>query len=102
MKRKWVIALFIFFLVMPVLRPMNACAGGAGGEPLMSDSVGWGIVGAMVLVGMYAVYKMKQEPPAAQEKLKEKDKEKEKADSRTETLVSERVMPNGDVIVAKW
>lgn len=98
MKRNLVIALLIFSLIIPYLTPQIAYAGGAGGEPLMSDEVGWGIVGAMVIVGIYFVYKIKQVTPT------DREKPKEMAENFTpvKTDTSNIVAPCGELIIAKW
>ena len=67
---------------------------GSGGEPLISDSVGWGIVGAMVIVGIYFVYKVKQDTSSDKETLKDK------AENLTDA--SNIVTPRGDLSVMNW
>ncbi|MDP2643767.1 MAG: hypothetical protein Q8P24_02400 [Desulfobacterales bacterium] len=98
MIKKIVIALFITSLIFSYSTPKVAYAGGAGGEPLMSDSVGWGIVGAMAIAGVYFVYMTKQEMPP------DREKPEEKAENLTpvKTDGANLVAPRGDLVVAKW
>ncbi len=55
--RKVVVVLIVAALLVSCPVPWEAFAGGSGSEPLMSDAVGWGIVAALIVVGLYGVYK---------------------------------------------
>ncbi|MBN2845714.1 MAG: hypothetical protein JXQ25_07005 [Deltaproteobacteria bacterium] len=95
MLRTLVIAIVVFALMIPHVSRSVAYAGGAGGEPLISDAVGWGIVGALVIVGIYFVYKTKQE--TSPEKESTKDQSESLTPVKTEALTSPE-----QVIIAKW
>jgi uncharacterized membrane protein len=98
MIRKFVIIFLIFSLIITYVAPHVAYAGGSGGEPLMSDSVGWGIVGVMVIVGIYVVYMAKQETSSNKENSKDKAENVNRVKSDTSNIVT----PYGDFIIAKW
>jgi hypothetical protein len=98
MARKWVISVFILSLLFSPMAPPAAWAGGSGGEPLISDAVGWGIVGVLVIVGICAVYAMKREqPPAAGQ-----PKDQAHDDCRPDMMLADRVTPRGDLVIATW
>lgn len=99
MTKKFIIIILIFSLLILNLSPQDSYAGGAGGEPMISDSVGWGIVGVMALVGIYFIYTIRQESTA------EKEKTKDKAKNITTTVqaaASGIVSPTGCLIIAQW
>ncbi|MBN2282360.1 MAG: hypothetical protein JXO48_00555 [Deltaproteobacteria bacterium] len=98
MLRKLVIAILLFALMIPLVSQKVACAGGAGGEPLMSDAVGWGIVGALVIVGIYYVYTTK--PEASSEKETPEDQSESFTPVKTDSLTI--VTSQGQLIIAKW
>ena len=98
MGRKLMIGISILALIMLGMVPSAVYAGGSGGEPLMSDEVGWGIVGALVLVGIYAVYKMKQETPPGDAA----PNNTANADIQVNEVSPGRMTPRWDIIVAKW
>jgi hypothetical protein len=96
--RKVVVFLIVAALVVPWPVPRDAFAGGSGGEPLISDAVGWGIVAALVVVGLYVVYKSNAVNPP------EEGKEKEKT-SYIEMLKNESVKYSdhrGLLLIASW
>lgn len=99
MIRKLFITLLIASLIITWAPPHAAVAGGAGGEPMISDSVGWGIVAAMVILGgIYIIYQGKQNVSS----------DKGEAQSATGTITpvkadtSNLVTPSGELIVARW
>jgi hypothetical protein len=96
--RKLIIAIIIFSLMIPYVSQKVAYAGGAGGEPLISDAVGWGIVGALVIIGIYVVYTTKQE--TSPEKEVTKDQSESLSPVKTEALTI--VSSQGELIIAKW
>ena len=76
----------------------GACAGGSGGEPLISDAVGWGIVGALVVVGVYFVYQTRQGVPPD----KERPKDKAENAAHVKTIAPSIASPCDELIVAQW
>ncbi len=96
--RKVVVVLIVAALLVSCPVPRDGFAGGSGGEPLMSDAVGWGIVAALVVVGLYVVYKSNAPKPP------EEGKEKEKA-SYIEMLKNESSKfsdHRGHLLIASW
>ena len=98
MLRKIIIAVIIFSLMIPYVSQKVAYAGGAGGEPLISDAVGWGIVGALVIIGIYFVYTTKQEP--SPEKETPQGQSESLAPVKAETSIID--ISQGQLIIAKW
>jgi hypothetical protein len=98
MIRKFFLALLILSFLITSSAPNEAYAGGSGGEPLMSDAVGWGIVGALVIVGLYAVYKTKWEKPPSQESQHEKNV----SENQLQTETTKHVSDNGNLLIAAW
>jgi hypothetical protein len=98
MIRKIIISVIVFSFLIINVPTQNACAGGAGGEPLLSDSVGWGIVGAMVIVGIYYVYKTPSAKPPEKEHPQEKAEKSVILKAATSTMIS----PRGELVIASW
>lgn len=76
----------------------NTYAGGAGGEPIFSDAVGWGIVDALVVIGAYFVYRV------TSEKTKSKDRQQGKAgrDDKFSAETAQVISPCEEIFTVKW
>ena len=99
MVRELFITLLIASLIITWATPRAAAAGGAGGEPMIRDSVGWGSVAATVILGgIYIIYQGKQNISS----------DKGEVQSAVDTITpvkadtSNRVTPSGELIVARW
>lgn len=98
MIRRLLSTLLLLAFMMLAALPVAAYAGGSGGEPLISDAVGWGLVGAMVIIGIYAVHEMKKHQPASNEKLKDNSK----SYTWNQLHPKEFIKSNGDIIIIKF
>lgn len=98
MRSELIVAVLIFSLIVPSAIPKAAYSGGAGGEPLMSDAAGWGIVGVLAVACIYLIYKTKTDTPADKDKFDEKTKGMDKAGNDVSSIVT----PDGNLIIAKW